>query len=297
MATFSVRSLGCKVSHTDAHAVREALLAGRAMARSTAAADVAVVNTCCVTHEAARKSRHAAARAARTHARVRDRLRREPRRRRVRGPAANVAVVATAETTAADRRGRRRRDRVRPGRRAARPDARVREDPGRLQLLVRVLRDPARARRTRSRRAEAVLAEIRRRVAQGHREIVLTGVNLGSSATAPPASGCRASCARSARCRGVERLRLSSIEVNHVDADLVAALRETPMVGRHLHVPLQSGDDGVLRAMGAPLHRGHVPPQARAARRLQPHRGRDRRLPGRGRAAFERRSRRSSARG
>jgi tRNA A37 methylthiotransferase MiaB len=35
-----------------------------------------------------------------------------------------------------------------------------------------------------------------------------------------------------------------------VNADLIAALRETPTAGRHLHVPLQSGDDGVLRAMG-----------------------------------------------
>ena len=49
---------------------------------------------------------------------------------------------------------------------------------------------------------------------------------------------------------GLERLRLSSIEINHVDDALVAALRETPTVARHLHVPLQSGDDAVLRAMG-----------------------------------------------
>jgi threonylcarbamoyladenosine tRNA methylthiotransferase MtaB len=49
---------------------------------------------------------------------------------------------------------------------------------------------------------------------------------------------------------GLERLRLSSIEVNHVTPDLIAAMRETPGVSRHLHVPLQSGDDDVLRAMG-----------------------------------------------
>jgi threonylcarbamoyladenosine tRNA methylthiotransferase MtaB len=48
---------------------------------------------------------------------------------------------------------------------------------------------------------------------------------------------------------GLRRLRLSSIEVNHVDAELIAALRETPVVSRHLHVPLQSGDDGVLSDM------------------------------------------------
>ena len=50
--------------------------------------------------------------------------------------------------------------------------------------------------------------------------------------------------------QGLERLRLSSIEINHVTPELVAALRETPVVSPHLHVPLQSGDDRVLRAMG-----------------------------------------------
>jgi threonylcarbamoyladenosine tRNA methylthiotransferase MtaB len=48
---------------------------------------------------------------------------------------------------------------------------------------------------------------------------------------------------------GLARLRLSSIEVNHVGPALIEALRETPTVSKHLHVPLQSGDDGVLRDM------------------------------------------------
>ena len=58
MATFSVRFLGCKVSHVDAHEVRERLLADGHVERD-GAADVAVVNTCCVTHEAVSKSRKA----------------------------------------------------------------------------------------------------------------------------------------------------------------------------------------------------------------------------------------------
>jgi len=48
---------------------------------------------------------------------------------------------------------------------------------------------------------------------------------------------------------GLERLRLSSIEINHVSPELIAAIRETPTACRHLHVPLQSGDDEILRAM------------------------------------------------
>src|SRR5919199_4153117 len=69
MATFSVRFLGCKVSHADAHEIREALVADGHEERADAA-DVAIVNTCCVTNEAVAKSRKAAARAARTHRRV-----------------------------------------------------------------------------------------------------------------------------------------------------------------------------------------------------------------------------------
>ena len=63
MATFTVRFLGCKVSHLDAQDVRERLLADGHEERERAG-EVAVVNTCCVTHEAVAKSRQAAARAA-----------------------------------------------------------------------------------------------------------------------------------------------------------------------------------------------------------------------------------------
>jgi threonylcarbamoyladenosine tRNA methylthiotransferase MtaB len=103
---------------------------------------------------------------------------------------------------------------------------------------------------TRSRTAEAVLAEVRRRVAQGHREIVLTGVNLGCFRDRSAGYTLARLVREAGAVEGLERLRLSSIEVNHVDGELVEAMLETPTVSPHLHVPLQSGDDGVLRAMG-----------------------------------------------
>jgi len=102
---------------------------------------------------------------------------------------------------------------------------------------------------TRSRRASAVLGEIERRVAQGHREIVLTGVNLGCFRDRETGYTLARLVREAGALPGVERLRLSSIEVNHLTADLVAALRETDAASLHLHVPLQSGDDAVLRGM------------------------------------------------
>ncbi len=103
---------------------------------------------------------------------------------------------------------------------------------------------------SRSRRAEHVLGEIARRVQQGHREVVLTGINLGCYRDREAGYDLSQLVREAGATPGLARLRLSSIEVNHVSEALVSALRETPTVGRHLHVPLQSGDDHVLHAMG-----------------------------------------------
>jgi threonylcarbamoyladenosine tRNA methylthiotransferase MtaB len=111
--------------------------------------------------------------------------------------------------------------------------------------VVPLVRGPSR-----SRPAETVLAEVRRRVAQGHLELVLTGINLGCYRDRVRRAGLAQLVREAGSVAGLARLRLSSIEVNHVDGELELALRETPTVGRHLHVPLQSGDDAVLRAMG-----------------------------------------------
>jgi threonylcarbamoyladenosine tRNA methylthiotransferase MtaB len=250
MATFSIRFLGCKVSHADAHAIREALL--RDGHAEEDGAEIAVVNTCCVTNEAVRKSRHAAARAARTHRRV-----------YVTGCGANLAGEGFAglpENVVVVSR----RSEETPGFVAGdvgaigcvQADARL----DRVRAFVRVqdgcsfscnfcviplVRGPSR-----SRRASAVLREVARRVDQGHREVVLTGINLGCFRDREDGYTLPRLVREAGATPGLRRLRLSSIEVNHVSDDLVNALRETPTVSPHLHVPLQSGDDVVLRAMG-----------------------------------------------
>jgi threonylcarbamoyladenosine tRNA methylthiotransferase MtaB len=250
VATFTVDFLGCKVSHVDAHEVREALL--RDGHTENAAADVAVISTCCVTNEAVAKSRKAAARAARTHARV-----------YLTGCAANLGAAAFAglpenvmvvakrpEETASFVAG----DVGAIG--CVQADARV----DRVRAFVKIQDGcsfscnfcviPLVRGASRSRNAEAVLGEIAHRVAQGHQEVVLTGINLGCFRDRTSGYDLARLVREAGETPGLQRLRLSSIEINHVNDALVAALRETPAVGRHLHVPLQSGDDGVLRAMG-----------------------------------------------
>jgi threonylcarbamoyladenosine tRNA methylthiotransferase MtaB len=95
-----------------------------------------------------------------------------------------------------------------------------------------------------------VLGEIRRRVAQGHGEVVLTGINLGCYRDRTAGLALPDLLRAAGATPGLSRLRLSSIEVNHVSDELLEVMRETPAVSPHLHVPLQSGDDGLLGAMG-----------------------------------------------
>ena len=250
MASFSVRFLGCKVSHTDAQLVRERLLSD-GHSETEGAADVAVVNVCCVTHEAVRKSRHAAARAARTHRRVfvtgcganlaGDAFAGLPEnvtviaRRSEETPAAVAGAVGAIGCVQADSR----LDRVR---------AFVKIQDG-CSFSCNFCVVPLVRGQSRSRSAAAVLGEISRRVAQGHREVVLTGINLGCYRDRALGYRLPQLVREAASTPGLARLRLSSIEVNHVDEALVAALCETPTVAKHLHVPLQSGDDVVLRDM------------------------------------------------
>jgi len=251
MTTFTTRFLGCKVSFADAQAIRERLLAdGHTEARD--AADIAVINTCCVTNEAVAKSRQAAARAARTHSRV-----------YVTGCAANLSTTAFAglpeNIEVVARRGEDVAEAV-AGDVGAIACVQAHHRLERVRAFVKIQDGcsfscafcviPLVRGTTRSRAAAAVLAEIRRRVAQGHREVVLTGVNLGCFRDRAAGLTLAGLIREAGKIDGLARLRLSSIEINHVTPELIDAMRETPTVARHLHVPLQSGDDMVLRAMG-----------------------------------------------
>jgi len=250
VATFTVDFLGCKVSHVDAQEVRERLVADGHI-ETDGSADVAVVNTCCVTHEAVRKSRQAARRSARRAGRV-----------YVTGCGANLRSEAFAglpdNVTVVPLRSERTPGFVAGdvGRIGC-----VQADVGldRVRAFVKVQDGcsftcsycviPYVRGASRSRPARRVLDEVARRVAQGNREVVLTGVNIGCYRDRGAGYDLPRLLREAGETPGLARLRLSSIEVNHLSERLVTAMRETPAISHHLHVPLQSGDDAVLRAM------------------------------------------------
>lgn len=91
-----------------------------------------------------------------------------------------------------------------------------------------------------------------RMVAAGYPEIVVSGINAG--VWRDGGNDLAALMDRLASIDGLKRLRLSSIEVNGVTPALLDVMKKHPRIGRHLHIPLQSGDDRVLSAMGRRYH-------------------------------------------
>lgn len=249
--TFSTEFLGCKVSHTDLQGLRERLAdAGYDEADR---GDVHIVNGCCVTQEAVAKTRQSIRRAL-AHsdhvlvtgcaARLADAgLDAIDQRVRVVPVAAEDAPAAVVDSLAGlGCRGGERR--------AASPRRRrmfLKVQDGCSFTCAYCVIPEVRG-GTRSRPVGEVLAEAARRVRQGHRELVVTGVNVGLYRDRAAGLGLAGLLRRLADVPGLERARLSSIEPNHLDDDVLDALAAAPFLP-HLHVPLQTGSDALLAGM------------------------------------------------
>jgi threonylcarbamoyladenosine tRNA methylthiotransferase MtaB len=105
--------------------------------------------------------------------------------------------------------------------------------------------------RSRSADPETVIAEVRR-LAGLYREVVLSGINLGRwgrDAGNPPSYRLAGLIARILDETGVELLRLSSIEPMDWSDELLDLVASSPRIAPHVHAPLQSGCDAVLKRM------------------------------------------------
>jgi threonylcarbamoyladenosine tRNA methylthiotransferase MtaB len=294
--TAAITNLGCKVNQSEMEgAARRLRERGIAIVDGDRRADLVLVNTCTVTAEADAKSRHAVRRARRASPdaavivtgcsvqvernafaaadpdarlvdnREKDALLAEldlllgPARGQAPGPsAATPAWVHRALPTLsgvevegiADDRASVERTR-----------AFVKVQDG-CSFFCTYCIIPAARGPERSLAPDVVVADVRRALEIGHREVVLTGINIGTYDGGWSERGVRGAHHRSVLTlaglvrrlldeTGVERIRLSSIEPQHVDDELLRVWSDgAPRTMPHVHLPLQSGDSGVLRRMG-----------------------------------------------
>jgi threonylcarbamoyladenosine tRNA methylthiotransferase MtaB len=300
---FAVKFLGCKVSHADAMLARQRLLEAGHVEVPEDEAELHVINTCCITGEAEAKSRQSVRRSLKSarevyvggcavnlHAGQFAEI--DPAVRPFTGTAGDVAdAMAGALGACADlvhqplvgsRSNGSRRAAAAGQRRAAAAGQRPGGAAGQRSAATRTrgfvkVQDgcdchcayciiPTVRGGARSRPAAAVLGEVRRRVAEGQPEMVMTGISVGDYRDPERGLELGELMMAAARVPGVERVRLSSVEVIHVRDTLLRALREEPKVCPHLHVPMQSGDDAVLAAMGRHYTSGEYLDAIRALR-------------------------------
>jgi threonylcarbamoyladenosine tRNA methylthiotransferase MtaB len=118
---------------------------------------------------------------------------------------------------------------------------------------------------------DAVIAEVRGLASAGAREIVLSGINLGSyGRDLAPRAGLVDVVRRILNETDLEQLRFSSIEPQDVTEDFVSLVASSPRIAPHFHVPLQSGSDRILRAMHRWYRAAHYAERVRLIRRLLP---------------------------
>jgi threonylcarbamoyladenosine tRNA methylthiotransferase MtaB len=94
-----------------------------------------------------------------------------------------------------------------------------------------------------SRPINEVLSEVERLLSSGYKEIVLCGINLGNYPALIPLLEKLDSLER------LQRVRISSIEPLHISGEFIGAMKSLSKICHHLHIPLQSGDDYILKLM------------------------------------------------
>jgi threonylcarbamoyladenosine tRNA methylthiotransferase MtaB len=124
--------------------------------------------------------------------------------------------------------------------------------------------------RSRSMPAEQVVAQVRNLAAR-YREVVLSGINLGRWGREPGSRLRLADLVRRLLAETeVARLRLSSVEPMDFSDDLLGLMAESRRVAAHVHAPLQSGSDRILRRMHRKYRPRHYADRITKARALMP---------------------------
>jgi len=124
--------------------------------------------------------------------------------------------------------------------------------------------------RSRSLPGDRVVAQVRG-LAERYREVVLSGINLGRWGREPGSSMRLVDLVRRLLAEtNVARLRLSSVEPMDFSDDLLGLMTESPRIAKHVHAPLQSGSDTVLRRMHRKYRPRHYADRVRKARAWMP---------------------------
>lgn len=108
---------------------------------------------------------------------------------------------------------------------------------------------PYRRGKMRSREKVHVIEEAKHLISQGYQEIVLTGIHVGGYGQDLSDTSFSNLVKSLIELDNIASLRISSIEESEIDDELISMVINSPVLAKHLHIPLQSGSDTVLQRM------------------------------------------------
>ncbi|HBQ74614.1 MAG TPA: tRNA (N(6)-L-threonylcarbamoyladenosine(37)-C(2))-methylthiotransferase MtaB [Erysipelotrichaceae bacterium] len=273
MTTFAIATLGCKENTYESQGYESALLEkGYEQVSFKEKADVYIINTCAVTNTAGSKSRQ------KIHAAI------------ALNPEALIAVVGCYAQTASEQLEQdanidillgsdgksRLADMIEEGLRKKRPQKLIHDvrkvnvfealpihrfehqtraflkiQDGCNQFCSYCIIPFARG-AERSLPEDEVLAIARSLSESGHREIVLSGIHTGRYGNGINSSLCQLMKRMVKEIPKLQRIRISSIEMNEITDELVEFIKGEEKIARHLHIPVQSANTTVLKNMNRP---------------------------------------------
>jgi len=279
MPKFSITTLGCKVNQAESEAISQDLLDSEwSVTTDCENAEVCVVNTCTVTQKASMQSRQA----------IRKAIRSNPNARIiVTGCYAQTApqeinkidgvdyVVGhdkkltisrlfrsdadesfESEDLSFSRIPQKDRFQLMPTATSAartRPFLKIQDGCNAFCTYCIV---PYARGRSRSMPVDNVLQSIEDLARAGFHEVVLTGIHLGAYGhDLAPATNLADLMARIEDKKPIDRVRISSIEPFELTKEIIERVAASDIFCKHFHIPLQSGDNGILKKMGRPYSR------------------------------------------
>ncbi len=263
-------TLGCKVNLYESEALKNMFLErGFKLVSYQEAADVFVVNTCTVTNQSAAKSRKSIRRAIRQNPDAvvavigcysqmeKETVDAIPGVDIVMGTIRREKLIEHVESLLKERRKivdvqnvRRYKgfDALNVSTFADKTRAFVKIQDGCNQYcsfcIIPYARGPVR-----SRNKDDILEEIRGLIQNGYQEIVLSGIHTGGYGTDLKNYSFYDLLEEISALDGLKRLRISSMEINQIDRNILRLMRERDVFARHLHIPLQHGANSVLKRM------------------------------------------------
>ena len=122
----------------------------------------------------------------------------------------------------------------------------------------------------RSKKREDVLNEIKELINNGHKEIVLTGIHTGNYGSEFDNYDFACLLEDIVKINGLERLRISSIEITEINDRVLKVIEENNILVDHMHIPLQSGSNEVLKRMNRKYDKEYFIEKIDKIRKIRP---------------------------